>query len=66
MADILDKADEASDAFFRAAISRKRAEGPKPNSFCHACDAALTNGTDRFCDAGCRDDYEHEQSRLDA
>jgi len=62
MSDILDQADEASDAFFRAALSTKKPEGPKPDGYCHACDTPLGDGW-RFCDADCARDWEHEQSR---
>lgn len=66
MADILDKADEASDAFFRAALSKKKPVGPKPMGYCHACGAELANGEIRFCDAACAQDWEYEQRRVDA
>ena len=67
MADILDQADEASDAFFRAALSTtKKPEGPKPDGYCYACSARLEVESARWCDDACRDDYEHEQRRLDA
>jgi hypothetical protein len=62
MADILDKADEASEAFFRAALTAKKPTGPSPNGACHACGTHLAEGK-RFCDEACRDDFEYEQRR---
>lgn len=62
MADILDQADEAAEAFHRAALAAKKPEGPAPTGRCHACDAPLVNGS-RWCDADCRADWEYEQAR---
>lgn len=59
--DIVDKSQDAEDAFLRAALTAKRQEGPPPTGFCYYCGEALTNRHHRFCDADCRDDYEREQ-----
>lgn len=61
--DIVDKSQDAEDAFFRAALTAKRPEGPPPTGFCYYCGEPLTNRQRRFCDADCRDDYEREQRR---
>lgn len=58
MADILDQADVAQDAFMREA----RARVPPPATYhgigmCLNCSAALT-GDARWCDADCRADWE--------
>lgn len=58
MGDIVDKAQQAEDAFFRSALTKKP-EGPKPNGFCHACDAPVAEGL-RWCDAACRDEWERD------
>jgi hypothetical protein len=72
MADIIDNAQDASDAFHRSAMTTRQPEGPKPDGFCHACGHELTplvgpQGEKierRFCDATCRDDYEYTQRRI--
>ena len=37
--------------------------GPKPNGFCHWCEATVAE-TKSFCDHYCRDDWEREQRLL--
>ncbi len=66
MVDIIDKAQEAEDAFLRSALS-KRPEGPKATGFCLCCGEELPSEPNplklpprRWCDALCRDEWQAE------
>lgn len=62
MADEADRTQERDEqeAPARLAAARK-AEAPKTYGKCLYCNADIA-ATLRFCDAYCRDDYEHEQT----
>ncbi len=64
MADIIDHGNETAEVFLDAALSKRKANGPRPNGRCHNCGAYLhLDGALRFCDAECRDDWEKLQQR---
>lgn len=58
MADIIDKANDRSEEILEEALQKRKAEGPKITGRCHFCGAPVDNK--RFCDAECRDEWEHE------
>lgn len=58
--DIIDQGNEAAEIFRRSALSQKRPEGPAATGYCLNCEAHLAPGQ-RWCDAGCRDDWEKQQ-----
>lgn len=60
MADIIDMANDTADVFKDAALSNRKAEGPRANGFCHNCGEPVAGGL-RFCDADCRDDWQARQ-----
>ena len=62
MADILDDADRAAEAFHREALSRRRPAGPPSTGVCLNCEAPLPE-PHRFCDGDCRDDFEHRNAQ---
>lgn len=64
MADILDQADDAQEAFMRDSLSRRK---PVPAAtagigMCLNCGAAV-QGDARWCDVPCRDDWERNAAR---
>lgn len=56
MADIIDQGNDTAELFLRAALSRRKDEGPRSNGRCHNCGEKL-EGSERFCDTDCRDDW---------
>lgn len=61
MADICDKADEAEAAIFALRMKhRPSTEIPKGTGACLYCNEPLAHDG-RWCDAGCRDDWEKQQ-----
>jgi hypothetical protein len=62
--DICDQATETEEYFMSLALSEHRNNRYVLASIgrCHYCDEQIAAG-ERFCDAECRDDYEHEQKR---
>ena len=58
--DIIDQGNIAADLFNRAALSKRAPEGPAPTGHCLNCEAHLMP-RQRWCDAGCRDDWEKAQ-----
>lgn len=61
--DILDQADEAQEAFHRAAMSNVGAPTtPHGIGLCLNCSAAV-EGDARWCDPDCRDDWQAAQKR---
>lgn len=57
MADIVDAAQAAEEAYAREALSRRSTEIPHGVGLCLNCGAAV-EGEKRWCDDECRDDYE--------
>lgn len=59
VADVLDKADEAQEAFMREALSRvgRPLQQVAGIGMCLNCGAEV-QGDGRWCDADCRDDWE--------
>lgn len=57
MADDIDLAQERDAKMLNSQIAARKPEGPKPNGKCYTC-AELLPEPLRWCDAGCRDDYE--------
>lgn len=58
--DIIDQGNVAAELFRRAAESQRKPEAPAATGFCFNCEARLRPGA-RWCDAGCRDDWQREQ-----
>lgn len=58
--DIIDQGNEAAEIFRNAALSQRRPDGPAATGHCLNCDAHLAP-KQRWCDAGCRDDWEKSQ-----
>jgi hypothetical protein len=61
--DPIDRAADTTDFLTDAAIRNIRAnvqKGLKPTGFCYFCESDV-NSNMLFCDAGCAQDYEHEQ-----
>jgi hypothetical protein len=55
--DIIDQANEYAEVHLRAALSQRKAEDiPQARGSCLNCDATLPQ-QQRWCDAGCRDDF---------
>ena len=66
-ADILDNAQELTEKMAELRIKEAREEAAKidttnTDGHCWFCDAEIGRER-RWCDAGCRDGYEHEQWR---
>lgn len=59
MADLADKASEQAEAMLLASIANRRRANLVAAGNCHYCNEPC--GSRLFCDAGCRDDYDHEQ-----
>ena len=62
MADEIDKANESAEIELQARLSKRLPE-VKPNGHCLNCEAKLANGKRLFCDAECREDYEHRNRK---
>lgn len=60
MADLMDKSDEQNEAAIAARLNYRMPEGPVATGKCLYCNSPLPHGV-RWCDAGCRDDWEGEQ-----
>lgn len=62
MSDVFDQASEKEDKDREEAIrvARRKAAVLPDIGACYFCDSPTADGH-RFCDAGCRDDYEREQ-----
>ena len=58
--DIIDQGNEAAEIFRNASLSQRQPEGPTSTGYCLNCDARLAPKL-RWCDAGCRDDWEKAQ-----
>lgn len=61
--DIIDQGNIAAELFNRAAISQRKAEGPEATGVCLNCEWPL-EGSKRWCDQHCRDDWEKYQRAL--
>lgn len=48
------------EATLAAQLNERRAEGPAATGFCLYCDKPLPEHM-RWCNADCRDDWEHDQ-----
>jgi hypothetical protein len=59
--DIIDQGNEAAEIFRRSALSQRQPEGPAATGYCFNCEANLHNTKMRWCDAGCRDDWEKQR-----
>lgn len=62
MADEADRAAEIGEWVLQKQLAH-REEAPKPIGICHYC-AEPVAGELRFCDIGCRDDWQQEQEAL--
>lgn len=62
MSDQLENADEATELFFRAAMSKKRPASLIPCEKCFYCSETIKQGA-LFCGSECSADYEDEQRR---
>lgn len=65
MGDLVDEGNDNAARGLESAINKVRAEAGKvlvPKGRCYMCDADVADGV-RFCDAGCRDDWD-KQERL--
>ena len=60
--DILDMADQQAETQLRASLSARREQGPTATGYCLNCDEPLPEGH-RWCDAGCRNDWQKEYER---
>lgn len=58
MADIVDIANEVVNEDLIAHMSNRKEHTVKETGYCHYCHEPLTSG--KFCDSGCRDDWERE------
>jgi hypothetical protein len=56
--DDIDLQVQRDEALMAAAIAVRKPVGPAPTGCCLWCEEGLSNSTDRWCDADCRDDYE--------
>lgn len=61
MADEIDMANEQADKILKEYLTRRQPEGPKHTGCCLFCEEELT-GTQRWCDAECRDLWEAENT----
>jgi hypothetical protein len=64
MSDIVDMAQPAEALHLQRALAAARTQSPSLLAChrCHNCEASLPAGA-LFCDADCRDDYQHRTSR---
>lgn len=63
MTDIVDQAEQVEARERAAAVAHREPEGPPACGECHYCGAPLKDGR-RWCDAGCRDDWQREQDAI--
>ncbi|MDR0233701.1 MAG: hypothetical protein LBI31_02710 [Zoogloeaceae bacterium] len=63
MADVIDEAQEQSEAIDRALLKIKKPEAPAPSGVCLNCAEPLPDGT-RWCSVECRDDWERFDAML--
>ncbi|HQU89224.1 MAG TPA: hypothetical protein PK620_06435 [Denitromonas sp.] len=59
MADIIDQVNDRAERDLALASQQRKPEGPKATGYCLNCDAPLAPDL-RWCDAMCRDDWEHD------
>jgi hypothetical protein len=62
--DIIDQAGEFQERELAAALAAARQvtdSGPTPCGLCHNCTEPTTTPDAAFCDADCRDDWEHRR-----
>lgn len=57
MGDLIDRANDTADTFLSAALSARRDEAPSATGACLFCRKPVPPPA-RWCDAGCRDDWE--------
>lgn len=64
MADEVDRANDIVAMMAEAAVADicRALPAAKPTGFCLWCGHVVTDGA-RWCDAECRDDWEHDQTR---
>lgn len=62
MADPVDMAQEHMERESVGLLAARRPTGPVPTGRCHYCDEVVADDQ-RWCDAGCRDAWEREQTR---
>ena len=57
MSDDIDRAQNEVDRSLAEALRTRKPSGPQSNGRCHYCDD-LVSDSQRWCDAGCRDNWE--------
>lgn len=62
MSDPADEADQQVERFNDFARSLRRPTGPMATGYCAWCDDPVAAGV-RFCDVGCRDDWDRDEAR---
>ncbi|MBS4049402.1 MAG: hypothetical protein KG075_23860 [Alphaproteobacteria bacterium] len=65
MADIIDQANDTADLFLRSSLLKRQQSAKDPPSgigMCLSCGEDV-EGERRWCDAGCRDDWQRRQKR---
>lgn len=60
-----DRATAMEELRRRAALEKRKPEGPPPTGLCHWC-CEFVGAEKRWCDQHCRDDWEKEQARIRA
>lgn len=60
MSDVIDMANDRAERDLELALKSKRPAGPDATGRCLWCNAPVPRGV-RWCDADCRDDWEHEK-----
>lgn len=57
MADEVDRAQNEVDRSLAEAVRARKPAGPDATGYCHCCEMPVGD-TQRWCDAGCRDQWE--------
>lgn len=63
MPDEIDRAQHEEERQLSLALAKRSAPGPAPTGRCLYCDELLGD-VERWCGAGCRDDWQKERSAL--
>lgn len=64
MADEADRANDTAQQMLDLQLTQRR-HAPEPIGICHYCSEPVETGA-RFCDIGCRDDWEVENRQREA
>lgn len=62
MTDEIDRAADEAERYLSEALRQRKPEAPGPTGRCLFCDE-IVGGTQRFCDAECRDMWDRDQKR---